>query len=307
MIHYYTITFFNGLYDNVPRDTVGVTAWTDFVEIMKGAHKLPGEKIPDMLQISPAVYKEGTTRANKNVECWGGWAAIDVDCDLPEDFESYIREIAKPYRFYAYSTGSSTREKPKMRIMLPLDERPEGDRIKHLWYALQKHFRELGDEQTKDASRMYYPPAQYKNSFVFEFEELDGENVCVSELIAKYPYTEPSVGFAGKFPEEIQQRFIAYRKNQLNNTDIRWSSYHDCPFFPKKLAREYSQLTEGWYHHIYRMMVAIASSAIDKGYPITAKQIETLIRAFDKDNGGWYEKRPIAVEANRALEYALYN
>ena len=29
--------------------------------------------------ISPAIYEKGTTRANRNVTAWAGWAALDID------------------------------------------------------------------------------------------------------------------------------------------------------------------------------------------------------------------------------------
>ena len=50
---------------------------------------LQGKK--DAHLISPAIYKENTTRANDNVTAWAGWCAVDVD-----DFEvnsSHLKEI----------------------------------------------------------------------------------------------------------------------------------------------------------------------------------------------------------------------
>ena len=301
----FSFTIFKTQYDNETHRVMDFDTWEEFVGMMKKLGEMPGAKDNNTPQFSPAIYKKGTTRANANVQCWGGWAAIDVDCELPEDFEAYIRKIAKPYAFHCYSTGSSSIEKPKMRIVVPLSERPEGDTIKHLWYALNKTFRELNAAQTKDASRMYYVPADYKDTYKFSFTG-EGKVVDVQHLIVQHPYQEPNVGgFASKLPEAIQAKLVEYKHNQLNNTDITWCSYQDCPFFPKKLARQYSTIGEGWYHHVYRMMVAIASSAIAKQYPITADQIEKLMKDFDRDHGNWYDNRPLNKEAKRALNYVL--
>ena len=106
----------------------------------------------------------------------------------------------------------------------------------------------------------------------------------------------------------MQRAVIQHRKDGLNNTDYRWSSYHDCPFWPRKLGAQYMQITgSGWYLKMYKIMIAIAGNAYSKGYPITANQIADLCREFDRDTGNWYENRPLTAEADRALEFIYRN
>ena len=52
-------------------------------------------------------------------------------------------------------------------------------------------------------------------------------------------------------------------------------------------------------------MVSTAGTAISKGYPITAKEIEFLMRDLDNDTCNWYLKRPIDKEAERAIEFVF--
>ena len=40
-------------------------------------------------------------------------------------------------------------------------------------------------------------------------------------------------------------------------------------------------------------------------YPITSSEIATLAREIDADTGCWYKNRPLEMEAQRALDYAL--
>lgn len=302
----YTMTFFKNQYDTNTDTRVSFSSFEEMVECLKKLSEIPMIKDASTPRICPAVFKQGTTRANDNVEYWGGWAAIDIDCDLPEDYEKHIRTITAEHSFFCHSTGSSTREKPKMRLIVPLDECPEGDTIKHLWFALQRHFDELGDEQTKDFSRMYMPPANYKNSYVFSFEKLDGQPIDVSRMLAMYPYKENMTqGFAGKLPYKLQERFLNYKKNRLDNYDYSWSSWQDCPFFPHDLAKEYEEMDQGWYFQLYRIMVSIAAKATKCGYPITEQEIVQLTKDFDKMNGNWYEKRPLKIEARRAINFVL--
>jgi hypothetical protein len=74
------------------------------------------------------------------------------------------------------------------------------------------------------------------------------------------------------------------------------------------MAQEYLFITDtGWYHKMYQMMIAIASQAIKKKYPITPIEIAQLCFEFDMENGGWYKDRALEEEANRALEYVYRN
>ena len=58
---------------------------------------------------------------------------------------------------------------------------------------------------------------------------------------------------------------------------------------------------------MYQIMVATASKAIQREYPITSTEISEMCKAFDADNGNWYQNRPIDKEADRAIEYAYKN
>ncbi len=74
------------------------------------------------------------------------------------------------------------------------------------------------------------------------------------------------------------------------------------------MLAEYRTISEtGWYHKMYQFMVSLAFNAIRKGYPITDSEIEILMRELDRETGNWYEKRPIKLEANSAIEYAYRN
>ena len=109
-------------------------------------------------------------------------------------------------------------------------------------------------------------------------------------------------------PEEWRTQLIQHRKDQMQNTDVNWTNYNDCPFFPRNLGMEYKSISNtGWYHKMYQIMVATASNAVTKKYPITAAEVSQLCRQFDTDTGNWYENRPLDKEADRAIEYVYRN
>ena len=306
----YQLTIFKSQFDNKTHRQMSFRTWDDFTALLYNLSKQPKKGKKDAELISPAVYEAGTTRANKNVLHWGGWAAIDVD-DFT--FKGELRDVLidrfGDYNFVCYSTASSTLDLPKFRIVFELDTEVEQSSIKHFWYALNKEIGELGDEQTKDLSRMYYIPANYADSNNFIFSN-SGSPIDVSSLMAKWPYNSArdSKNFLDRLPPELQEQVVAYRKNKLSETNYTWSSYHDCPFWPKNLALEYQTISNtGWYSKMYAIMVKIAGNATYRGYPITSQQIAEMCRQFDAEHGNWYENRPLETEADRALEYIYRN
>lgn len=288
-----------------------MNSWQEFSDLLTGLSKIPGKKggKGSSPLITPAWYKEGTTRSNLNVEFWGKWAAIDVDEHnfTAEGLEDDLLDMFGRWNYVCYSTASSRIDKPKFRVVFPTTRIIEVHEIRHFWFALQSSVDSIGDRQCKDFSRMYYVPAKYPDAFDFMYYNTCGVDLDPDDLMSQHEFVQLSRGnsFLDLLPEDLQKEVIENRKTQLVNTDIHWLGYQNCPFFPKKLAIQYKMTSEGgWYHLMYLMMVAIASNAIKRNYPITPDQIVDLCREFDIDNGNWYEKRPMNVEANSALNYA---
>ena len=305
----YSLTIFKNRYDNKTHKSMNFESWDEFVSLLYKLSEKSETKATAPL-ISPAIYEDGTTRSNKNVKMWGKWAAVDVDdIDIPADkLVEILTERFGHWDFVCYSTASSTMDRPKFRLVFNLMETVHKDQISKFWYALNTELDSIGDKQTKDLSRMYYVPANYDGAHNFIFHNA-GDPVDIDYLVVKHPYKErEGKSFLERLPEEMQRAVIEHRKQSLNNTNITWTGYTDCPFFPKKLAMEYQTITStGWYHKMFQIMVAIAGNAVKREYPITAKEIAKLCSEFDKDNGNWYDSRPLELEADSALEYIYRN
>lgn len=312
----YELTVFKNQFDNKTHRRTTFLNWTDFVVCLRDSYTKPGEKGgPNSSPLlTPAVFDVGATRSNKSVLYWSSWCCVDVDdpidgCLDTESLRTWLQRRYGQYDYVVYNTAGCRRDNLKFRIIFRLDEKVENARIKPFWHALNTELGDLGDPQTKDLARMYYAPAQYPDAYSFFMVNSGDSPLNVSELIAKHPYHEKKGNtFFDNLSTEMQQAVIQHRKGCLNNTDYRWSSYRDCPFWPRKLGAEYQQITgTGWYGKMYKIMIAIAGNAYSKGYPITAKQIADLCREFDIDTGNWYENRPLTAEADRALEYIYRN
>lgn len=306
----YSLTIFKNIFDNKTHKSMTFSTWEKFEELLYSLSEQPGykpkkgERKNGSALITPAVYEKHTTRANANVKAWAGWVAIDVD-----EYEGTFEETIKTFetnRFVCYSSASSTKEKPKFRIVFPLTKHVESHKIKHLWFAVNQEFNSLGDPQTKDLSRMYYVPAQYPNAYNFIFTH-NAPILDPDALMDKHHFVNERVNsFGGLFPEAIQKQIDEYRKDKLTNKDIVWSNYRDCPFVNKRLVSEYMGISgSGWYHKMYQIMMSISANAIKRGYPITPDEIEKLVREIDAETGGWYKNRPVKLEASRAIDFAL--
>lgn len=288
-------------------------SFSQFEKLLYKLSEIPREGKTDAELISPASYITDTTRANKNVLDWTGWAAVDVDDHV---FEGNLKdELFKRYGSYnyvCYSTASSTTAIPKFRLVFPINRNVTTDKIKQFWYALNAELGSIGDGQTKDLSRMYYIPASYRNAFNFIFSNHNGKIMDPDQLIAKHPFAvKQGKSFLERVGPELQAQIIEHRKNKMENTNVNWSGYRDCPFINKNHIKEWFTISgidnSGRYAMIYKIMVSTAISAIKKQYPISAFEIEQLVRELDNETSRKYENRPLAVEADRAIEFAYKN
>lgn len=306
----YSLTIFKSIFDNKTHRRMDFDTFDELEELLYELSKKPGYKpkkddrrIGSPL-ITPATYEMETTRANRNVVEWAGWVALDID-EYDGTFDEAIEKF-KTNRFVCYSSASSSQEKPKFRVVLPLTKRVPAEKIKHLWYAINHEFGSIGDAQTKDLSRMYYVPADYPGSYKFIFSHKDAPMIDPEVLMAKHNFFEAYK--ESKWGNDVEKMLEQFKKDNLCNYDIKWSSYRDCPFVNKQLVTEYQVINEtGWYHKMYQIMVSVAAKALKRSYPITPKEISALCKEIDSETGGWYKNRPLELEASRAIEYAMKN
>lgn len=315
----YSLTIFKNTFDNQTHRGMEVESWEKFEELLYHMFDKEGRKggRDSSVLISPARYFPDTTRSNKNVDLWGGWAALDVDdyvlrpdsnLNPSDSLKEQLAEKYGRFHYVCYNTASSTHEKPKFRLVFPLTRQVKSKDLPHFWFSMNKQFDGLGDKQTKDISRMYYVPAQYPDAYSFVFVN-KGVHLDPDMLMNKHSYVEPTgKTFMERLPPELQQAVIQHRKDALEATDITWSGYRDCPFFPKRMALEYQTISEtGWYSKMYSIMIATAGNAYKRGYPISAIQIAQMCSELDIETGNWYKNRPLDKEADRALEYIYRN
>ena len=318
----YALTVFKSIFDNKTDVRVDFETFEKFEKSLYYLFTLPGYKAKRGERtnkasplISPAVYKVGSTRANANVVEWASWAAIDVDNhEFNGNLKDELHNRFGNWYYVCYSTASSTVACPKFRLVFPLTQSVPASDIKHFWYALNTEFGNMGDTQTKDLSRMYYVPAQYPGAHNFIFSN-HGVFVNPIDLMIAHPWTAPSdsSNFIDRLSPELQKEVIMHRQQKLGEVknEFNWTSYKDCPFVNQKLISEYRTISRtdgsGRYSLIYKIMTSIACNAIKKKYPISEYEIVDMVRQLDRETSNRYAKRPLNVEASRAIEFAYKN
>lgn len=304
----YSFTLFKNIFDNKTHRQMHFDSFDEFENLLYQLSKEPGYK-PKKGEyikassplITPALFKEGTTRKNDNVIEWAGFACLDID-SYEGSFEDTVNTFHSN-RFVCYSTSSSTQEHPRFRIILPLTSSVQSDKIPHFWFALNNKFLAC-DPQTKDKSRMFYIPAIYPDAYNFIFSHKDSLTLNPHELMSQYPYSDGVK--KSNFSDAVQEKLVAYKKEKLTNTSYKWTSYRDCIFVNKTLIDNYRNISEtGWYGQIFRILCSIASSAMKRGYPITPHEVSTLVKELDSETGNWYKNRPIELEAERAINFVM--
>jgi len=303
------VTIFENTYDNSTNKNVEFSTWNDFVLFIKKLSTVSYASKKDAPLISSAIYKsEESTRKNDNVLKWSQWIAIDID-SLQISFsklKSVLFEKYEKYDFICHSTASSTEIHAKFRLIFHLSSEIPASLIKRFWYAINKELDNMIDQQTKDLSRMFYVPGQYTNAFNFIFVN-SGEPIDPQELMNKHKPLE--IKSANKsIKERTHSKLLRYKLSKSSSPKT-WNHYSNCPFVNQKLVNEYKSIANidnsGRYLMIYKIMTSIASTAFLKGYNITNLEIESIIRDIDAETGNRYEKRNIALEAQRAIEFAM--
>ncbi len=86
-------------------------------------------------------------------------SCLVLDVDDGTGLEAISERFAS-WAHIVHSTWSSTAEHPKARVVIPLEEPCPVQWFPRLWRWGQSRVSDIADEQTKDASRLYFLPAR---------------------------------------------------------------------------------------------------------------------------------------------------
>ena len=179
------------------------------VETMKEYKNLPKSVKDDIKDVGGFVL--GKLKGNKRrKDCVISRSALTLDMDYAT--ADIIDEIEMLFSFYCliYSTHNHTKEKPRLRLIIPLSRNISPDEYCAISRMISKEIGiDLFDDTTYEPSRlMYWPSTSCDGEFIFR--EIDGETLNPDDVLAKYGNWSNS----DSWPVSSRQQIII--KNNIN-------------------------------------------------------------------------------------------
>lgn len=306
---------FSHFLNTVSRDPTMITDdWSSFVEFMAdyAGQTRPAtehEKKYVCPLVSPAVYAEGATRLNANVQGFGGWYALDVDDGRVSVDQAIQIMEAIPSDYVIWTTTKSKVTAERYRIAFPLDRFVSVDEMRTFWHGAHAFFGGISDKQTKDPARIFNVPATWEGSDARFHARSKGDVISVDELLSYAPPPPPP-------PVPVKITTTALQKLQLamkgagatvDGCDDIMASKVVNP----KFVEDYLSLPKGeHYVGLYTFMCRIASRALNLGYSLTVADLVRYARQMDDLSMVKTAKQRwsrISTEAAEALAWASRN
>lgn len=181
------------------------TTWADFIERLRK---------PKRTAETAVQYHTGTKEFRDNAKDVGGFVGgniqggrrtsrsilyrtlVTLDLDNADaDTLEQIRTECDGWAWVVYSTHSHTEDKPRLRLILPLDREVTTDEYQAIARRIagDAQIIEVCDDSTYQPERlMYWPSVSQDAPYLFEVGE--GEPVCASQILERYDcwqdYTE---------------------------------------------------------------------------------------------------------------------
>lgn len=301
-------SYFSYFYDNKPKRCVA-EGWNAFVENMRAISVVKGFKPPagdyesdSSGLISPAIYSEdGVSRSNENVVGWD-IVCMDID-DGIKDINQVLNHFSK-YSYIVYSSPNCTKDKLKLRVVIPLKSRAERKVLKQIWFGLNEWCGGIIDKQTKDYSRLFYVPAQYTNrgdDYTHFFLTNDGISLDWEALIERFPSPPEKDLFKIKDPLLGLKRKIFQNAKGIPSMNI---TDPNCPFVKQWMREKYALTPVGAHHRaIYIFALQCCHNAESIEYPLSHEELVDMMRQLDDLDGGYYDDKKLQDSAKDALEF----
>jgi P4 family phage/plasmid primase-like protien len=181
------ISYGNGPHDNSPQrcetDFAGLVAWlrSRYDARAQGPKEGPYLSFADYGG-TDSVGRQGI----RSYECLlGSWAVpLDLDLGKYQWTAEYIRNRLKDYNYIAWTSYSHGHDKPRWRIVVPVERAMSADEHRGTWIVLASLFADDCGIGSKDATRLNYLPGACLNPDIAEFVHGEGQWFPVQAPVA---------------------------------------------------------------------------------------------------------------------------
>jgi hypothetical protein len=150
--------FFDNRFDKGPKpdEYESFDGWA--ADLAKAGHQRRAKK--DGIAFSPVTYRPDATRSLRAVDlCYG--IGLDIEHVTPERVAQLFQTLTDGgIRHFAYTTHSHAPAAPRWRAVIPLTQPVPAALYPRIWeQVVEVVGADAVDEQTKDASRLFYLPS----------------------------------------------------------------------------------------------------------------------------------------------------
>ena len=262
-------------------------AYTFRMEAIK--HRAPQHK--DYTEcFGPFILKPNcNSRSIENIAGMSDCAVFDLDAKGWD--VTRVKAALNGHTYMAHTTTNSRLEHPRWRIIVRLDREYSCAEHLSVWTYFHKLFGEQLDTSTKDASRIFFFPANWKHAYNV-FLENDGDTYSVDEILKEYP---PA-------PVKKTTTLSLTPKTQIVEAD-------DVNIIEQWMVDKYLLgKTGGQTGRLFYLLCSAAGRADRRGFAVTPEQLaDAAISAHPSisidSKGVKRTKKSIVHEANNAIAH----
>lgn len=177
------------------------------VKEYKKFSKAEKDSIKDIGGFVGGALKEGR-RKTENVLC-RSMITLDIDYAIPKFWEELV--ATEDFRCLVYSTHSSTKEKPRLRLLIPLSRDVSPDEYEAIARKIASKLNiELFDDTTYQAARlMYWPSVPKDGEYIFQVQ--DGDEIAPDDILAEYKGNWRDTSF---WPQSSREQDRIHKNNK---------------------------------------------------------------------------------------------
>jgi hypothetical protein len=161
---------FQNVYNTIPIDTIKNCPLDDFIDSLRDSHQQNIATKETNAMLCPAVFLPDKGRALQNViEVAGGlWLDNDTGHFSPEQFAELFPDL----HFVALNTFSTTKDKPKYRLVIPTDDSMDADCYSAAVHEFIRRIENVDHDHGFDpvpthAAALFYLPCQAASGYSF--------------------------------------------------------------------------------------------------------------------------------------------
>jgi P4 family phage/plasmid primase-like protien len=181
------ISYGNGPHDNAPTRTE--CTFEQLVAWLRGRFDARAHGPKEGPYLSFADYGGTDSQGRQGIrsyECLLGSYCVPLDLDLGQYqwTAEHIRTRLKDYNYIAWTSYSHAHDKPRWRIVVPVERAMSADEHRGTWIILASLFANDCGESSKDATRLNYLPGACANPEIAEFISGTGQWFPVQAPVA---------------------------------------------------------------------------------------------------------------------------